>query len=77
MNPERWNTLKELFGAALELDPGKRSAFLRDACGSDESLRAELESLLASYKRTATSEEKPSPSVGVVRSAFQGCFQER
>src|SRR3989441_10739224 len=63
MNPERWNTLKELFGAALELDPGKRSAFLRDACGSDESLRAELESLLASYKRTATSEEKPSPSV--------------
>src|SRR2546422_5227047 len=63
MNPERWNTLKDVSGTVLVLALGTVSAFLRDACGSDESLRAELESLLASYKRTATSEEKPSPSV--------------
>ena len=39
--------MKELFGAALQHEPAERSAFLREACGSDEPLRAEIEALLA------------------------------
>lgn len=47
--PQQWGRIKELFGAALELDPSERAAFLRDTCGPDENLRAELESLLAAH----------------------------
>jgi hypothetical protein len=36
-----------LYHAALEREEGQRAAFLREACGSDEDLRREVESLLA------------------------------
>ena len=49
MNPEKWAQIKELFGSALEQQPGERSAFLRNACAQDEELRSEVESLLASF----------------------------
>ncbi|HSK45858.1 MAG TPA: serine/threonine-protein kinase, partial [Candidatus Binatia bacterium] len=50
--PQQWGRIKELFGAALELDPGQRTGFLRDACGADENLRTELESLLAAHDQS-------------------------
>jgi len=59
VNRERWDKIKELFGSAVELDPSERNAFLRNACGPDESLRAEVESLLAAYKRTEAPGENP------------------
>jgi eukaryotic-like serine/threonine-protein kinase len=49
VNPEKWAQIKELFGSALEQQPGERSAFLRKACGQDQELRSEIESLLASF----------------------------
>ena len=62
MRPEEWAKVKELFSAALEVDPGRRGAFLRDACGDDNALRAEVESLLASHDRPASFiETPPSP----------------
>jgi eukaryotic-like serine/threonine-protein kinase len=51
--PEQWRNMKELFGAALECEPNRRTAFLREACGSNESLRVELESLLSSHEQTS------------------------
>lgn len=42
----------ELFNSALERDPSERSAFLSQACGHDDSLRAEIESLLSNYDQT-------------------------
>ncbi len=45
--PERWKEIDRIFAAALELEPAARAAFLRQACGSDEELRTEVESLLA------------------------------
>jgi hypothetical protein len=45
----QWQRAKELFGAALNLDAEKRAAFLRDACGMDKTLIAEVESLLAAH----------------------------
>jgi serine/threonine protein kinase/tetratricopeptide (TPR) repeat protein len=47
--PERWNQVKELFALALERDPAERSSFLLQACAGDDSLRAEIESLLSSF----------------------------
>ncbi|PYX97113.1 MAG: hypothetical protein DMG71_04050 [Acidobacteria bacterium] len=56
LTPERWQKIKELFGLALGREAPERIAFLNDACGRDESLRAEVESLLAEAegKRAAT-----------------------
>src|SRR5207247_9058949 len=61
VNRERWEKIKDLFGSTVELDPSQRSAFLRDACGSDDALRAEVESLLASYQRTEALDEHQPP----------------
>ncbi|HLK08069.1 MAG TPA: serine/threonine-protein kinase [Candidatus Angelobacter sp.] len=50
--PQQWGRIKELFGAALELEPAQRDGFLRDACGTDENLKAEIESLLAAHDQS-------------------------
>jgi serine/threonine protein kinase/Tol biopolymer transport system component len=46
MQDERWTVVDRLLGAALEQEPNERAAFLRRACGDDEELRREVESLL-------------------------------
>jgi eukaryotic-like serine/threonine-protein kinase len=51
MTPERWQRIKELLGPALELDPAKRAGYLDQACGSDPTLRPDLERLLAAEQR--------------------------
>ena len=47
MDADRWDQLAVLFEEALAVPPAQRSAFLDEACGDDEALRAELEALLA------------------------------
>ncbi|MGB6472575.1 MAG: serine/threonine-protein kinase [Candidatus Sulfotelmatobacter sp.] len=48
MTPERWQKIRDVLGRALEMAPGERSAFLNQACSSDQALRQEVETLLAS-----------------------------
>lgn len=48
---EQWNKIKDLFDAAVELQPNQRDAFLRSACGTDLELRAEIESLVSAYQK--------------------------
>src|ERR1700689_671899 len=66
VSPERWEHMKEIFASAVELDPEARPAFLRDACGDDQSLLAELEALIASHETNASVPlgNKPRPSFG-------------
>jgi hypothetical protein len=45
--PERWQDVERLYHAALARDERVRMAFVREACGRDETLRREVESLLA------------------------------
>ncbi|MGE5728739.1 MAG: protein kinase domain-containing protein, partial [Gemmatimonas sp.] len=47
LTPERWQAVKELLDRALQHAPLERAAFLENACGGDEALRSEVESLLA------------------------------
>jgi serine/threonine-protein kinase len=47
MKVQRWKEIDDIFAAALERDSAERQAFLAEACGGDEALRAEVESLLA------------------------------
>ena len=44
--PDQWQRIEKLFQSALELEPAHRAAFLAQACGDDEALRHEVESLL-------------------------------
>jgi eukaryotic-like serine/threonine-protein kinase len=49
MDTAQWIKAKSIFAAALDCDPGMRASFLRQACGHDDTLRLELESLLSAY----------------------------
>ena len=44
---DRWQQIEELYHSTLERDPPVRAAFLDGACGNDDELRREVESLLA------------------------------
>jgi len=46
----RWQRVKTLFAASLERPVSERDAWLAQTCGADETLRAELESLLAQQR---------------------------
>ncbi len=50
MSPERFQKAGDLYDQALELEPDRRDAFLREACADDEELRREVESLLAAHE---------------------------
>ncbi|MGA2856685.1 MAG: serine/threonine-protein kinase [Candidatus Sulfotelmatobacter sp.] len=54
MTPERWQEVKELLGAALEMEPAERAPFLERTCAHDSFLRGEVERLLAVEDRAAT-----------------------
>ena len=45
MNAHRWQRVREVFHAAVEMPPEKRSAYLGDTC-HDAEIRREVESLL-------------------------------
>jgi serine/threonine protein kinase/tetratricopeptide (TPR) repeat protein len=44
-----WERVREIFQAAVEQPPAERARFVRDACGSDDAVREEVESLLSSH----------------------------
>src|SRR6476646_3221383 len=46
LTPERWRQIKEVFGRVLDCDSNVRDKVLQEASGGDESLRAEVQSLL-------------------------------
>jgi serine/threonine protein kinase len=60
VRPERWQQLKGLFHRALELAPVERGAFLDQACAEDESLRQEIDALLASHESAAPFLDQPA-----------------
>jgi serine/threonine protein kinase len=51
VNVERWRIATGIFHAALERPPDQRPSFLAEACREDQSLRANVEALLAGDER--------------------------
>ena len=47
VTPERWSQVVRIYELVLEQDPSARDTFLSRACGEDEALRREIESLLS------------------------------
>jgi len=52
-SPEKWETIKALFGSAQELPPQEVPAFLQEKC-SDPEVRAEVERLLAECREAGS-----------------------
>src|SRR5262245_13928597 len=63
MSPERWRQVDQLFQAALERAPEERAVFINQACGGDDSLRREVEALLASDGEAESFIEAPAYAV--------------
>jgi len=55
MTGERWQEIKNVLEAALPMSSERRRAYLDQACAADQSLRCEVESLLAADKEAQTS----------------------
>lgn len=62
MRTERWPEIERLYHSALELSPEQRRSYLERACGADEALRLEVESLLASDELAANFLETTHPA---------------
>jgi serine/threonine protein kinase len=60
MKPEQWARVKDVFNAALEQEPGARRAYVAGATEGDDSVRAEVERLLAAERESADFMEHPA-----------------
>src|SRR5688572_148040 len=64
MKPDRRRSqISDLYHAALNRSPADRDAFLKEACGQDEALRQEIESLLAYESASSEFLERPAAAV--------------
>ena len=60
MTPDRWKQIEDMLQFALGRTPAERAAFLDEACAGDDSLRQDVESLLASNEQVASFLETPA-----------------
>ncbi|HZS53343.1 MAG TPA: protein kinase [Bryobacteraceae bacterium] len=63
MTAPDFQRVEEIFHAALECEPDQLDAFLNDRCGGDESLRREVEALLALHRQAGSFIEAPIADV--------------
>ena len=56
---ERWQLVERIYHAALEQAADTRTAFLAEACGADQELLADVQSLLASHSESSSFLELP------------------
>jgi len=69
---ERWQRLDDLFHEAVRVPEERRGAFLDEACGGDEELRAELEELIASDRGGDAFFEKYAGGIARLATALTG-----
>src|SRR5215510_9127147 len=60
MTPERWQRVKAIFNSAIQYNSEERDSFLSQACSGDDSLRGEVESLIASHEKSGQFIDEPA-----------------
>jgi serine/threonine protein kinase len=60
---ERWQQISSIFQGALQQETAARDAFVRRACGNDEDLAREVESLLSAFGNAGEAFEEPALEV--------------
>lgn len=73
MTPQRWAEVDRLLDEAILRSPEERTAFLDSACGADDELRREVESLLAAHQKA----EEKFLNLPALEIAAQGLGKER
>jgi eukaryotic-like serine/threonine-protein kinase len=65
MTPDRWRAVDAILQAALACEPSRRDVVVAAACGDDQALRREVESLLAAHVDDADDHflERPAAEV--------------
>jgi serine/threonine protein kinase len=58
---EKWEAVENIYYAAAEINKNERAEFLKQACGGDETLRKEIESLLRYDEKEDSSFERKPP----------------
>jgi serine/threonine protein kinase len=72
MGPERWQQISGIFKSALALQPEARGSFVAAQCGADESLRLEVERLIASHSQADNEDFIAGPAVAEVADLLIG-----
>src|SRR5262245_12723124 len=52
LDRDLWNRIATVFDRALDVRPEDRAALLDQLCGSDETIRREVESMLAAHEQS-------------------------
>lgn len=60
MDDINWDRVREIFDSALEQDADERVGFIEDACGGDDDLRQEVETLLLSAEKVDGFMDRPA-----------------
>jgi len=64
VTPGQYERVRDVYLAARETEPAERAAFLDNACGGDDVVRLEVESLLASAEKADTFLKTPALGTG-------------
>jgi serine/threonine protein kinase/Tfp pilus assembly protein PilF len=75
MTPERWAQVNDVLHRAMQLVPERRAPFLDGACASDDSLRHEVESLLAADDQARSSFLQCPPAVRLAKGCRLGDYE--
>ncbi len=60
MTPERWKQIEEVFQTALDLPTVERRGYIAGACAGDETLREQVEALVAQHEEAGEFIESPA-----------------
>ena len=60
MNPKRWQKIKSVFDAVLDVEQSKRDEFLDKACADDTELLEDVRKLVASFENAESFIEHPA-----------------
>ena len=60
---DHWTTVKRIHQSALDIDPSERAAFVDESCGGDETMRREVQSLLAYATEAESFLERPAVDI--------------
>ncbi len=72
MTPQRWERIKELFGGAMDLEPGERSVFLTREAAGDGELRREVEALLLRHDTPGAFLDRGLPGLRALEAVLGG-----
>ncbi|HSE41256.1 MAG TPA: serine/threonine-protein kinase, partial [Acidobacteriota bacterium] len=76
MDPERWKRVDDIFQAALNHEPSARAAYLEVECKNDDTLRTEVEQLIANHEKQSSLFENPATDLAAAFFAEQGMHKD-